>query len=140
MIFYHPQIMANTTEARVFMVDNPKSFEKYEDHRAAIFLNLQRLINQAIQENDDPQQLIEGYLQITNHSGNTPEELSHLIFHSGKMTHALGVLKENWSVLDPNVPNESLLYGGISSEQAETIFIETDLRAYLESLYLIDHE
>lgn len=139
MIFYHSQLMNTSKEARLFMVDNNKPFDNYDDHEAGIYFHLHDLIEQAIEEHENPIALMEGYLGGSYHSGDTPDEMVSYLFNTAQMNSALQSLKESWQTVDASLPDTSLRYGGIPMEEALDIYSETTLRSYLETLSLINH-
>ena len=71
MIFYHPQLMQNESEAKLFMVINPVAFKNFEDHEAAIFIQLHDLVEKAIKQKESPVSLIEDYLNVTYTGGHS---------------------------------------------------------------------
>jgi len=134
MIFYNPQIMTNEKELFLYLVSNPKPFTRYENHEAALQIQLHELVERAIQNKENPIALIEFYLGITYNEGHTVADMANFIANSGQMRHALHQLKENWAELDDSLPGESLRFGGTSKEQAIQTFTQIALQTYLEAL------
>ena len=56
------------------------------------------------------------------------------LFYSDKMSSARWVLQESWGQLDETLPQDSLMYGGLSKDEARQVYTEIDLRSYLETL------
>lgn len=134
MIFFNNQLMKTTGQLRLFMVNNPVPFTRYEDHEAGIYLQLYELIESAIKEKDNPITMIQDYLGVTYNLGDSINEMTSFLFNTGEMMGALQDLKENWQAFDDSLPNDSLMYGGTSEEEAKEIYTETTLRNYLEAL------
>ena len=140
MIFYNNQLMKSSNQLRLFLVSNPVPFERYEDHEAAIYIQLHELIEDAKNDKEDPISLIEEYLGTTYNLGNSDNEIASFLFQTGEMMSALNVLKENWHALDESVPGDSLMYGGVSKDEATQIFSQLSLRTYLEALVAISND
>lgn len=134
MIFFNNQLMKTPGQLRLFMVGNPKPFTRYEDHEAGIYLQLYELIERAIKEKENPINMIQDYLGVTYNLGDSINEISSFLFHTGEMMGALQDLKENWQALDDTLPEDSLMYGGASEGEAREIYTETTFRNYLEAL------
>jgi hypothetical protein len=134
MIFFNNQLMPTTGSATLYMVSNPVAFTRYEDHEAAIFIQLHELIERAFAEGEDPVTLIESYLETVYTGGNTTNEIANFLMQSDKMTLAMWTLKESWSNLDESIPGDSLMYGGIEKKEAIQLYAEITLRTYLEVL------
>ncbi len=126
--------MKNDSQLKLFLVDNPVPFSRYEDHQAALHIQLYRLVEEAVWEGEKPTALIEDYLGVTYHSGETISEVANYILHTDQMQFALHLLRDNWQALDDNLPEDSKMYGGVSKAVARQIFSEIDLRTYLEAL------
>ncbi|MEO9870384.1 MAG: hypothetical protein ABJQ69_03715 [Ekhidna sp.] len=131
--------MKTATELRLFMVVNAEAFTRYEDHEAGIYLQVYELIQSALEEDENPIGLIQDYLGVTYTLGDSINELTSFLFHTGEMMAALQDLKENWQVLDKTLPEDSLMFGGTSKEEATEIYAETTLRNYLEALSEVTH-
>ena len=142
MIFYHNQLMKSSNQLKLFLVSNPVAFKRYEDHQAGIYIQLHELIEDARKEGEDPIGLIEEYLGTTCNLGDSDDEIASFLFQTGEMTAALNVLKENWHGLDESIPADSLMYGGVSFDEATQAFAELTFRTYLEALTALanDHE
>ena len=72
--------------------------------------------------------------------GKTTEEIANFLAHSDQMQLALWTLKESWSAMDESLPNDSLIYGGLSKEEAIQLYSEITLRTYLEALAQYQNE
>lgn len=135
MIFYHNQLMKNELELQLFVVSNPVPFECFEDHEAALEIQLETLIQQAIKEKEDPIALIEGYLGINDFYSENTREIAERIARSDQMASALISLRDHWQQFDPTLPENSLVYGnGIGKKEAIDAFSNLTLRTYLETL------
>ena len=134
MIFYNTQLMPDAGKARLFMVSNPIPLERYEDHEAALYLQLHELVERSRAEGQDPIALLEDYLETVYTDGHYPDEIANFLFHHDSMQSALWTLKESWSILDETLPEDSLMYGGLGKEKALEVYAETTLRTYLEAL------
>lgn len=140
MIFYNNQLMKSGSQLKLFLVSNPIPFERYEDHEAAIYIQLHELIEEARKEKENPIALIEDYLGTTYNLGDSDNEIASFLFRTGEMMSALNVLKENWHTLDRSLPEDSLLYGGVSKEQVTQVFSQLSLRTFLEALVALSNE
>lgn len=135
MIYFTPQLMPNDRAATLYMVTNPIPFKRYEDHEAAIYIQLYELVAQAIGSGENPIALIEDYLEINYNLGKSIEEISDFLIHTDKVQIALSLLKENWEAMDTSLPESSLLYeGGIKKQEALQLYSQITLRTYLETL------
>jgi hypothetical protein len=135
MIFFNNQLMKSQDQLRLYLVSNPTPFKRFEDHEAAIQLQLYELIEQAIADKENPIGLIEDNLKITYMEGESVEEIANFLVNTDQMLHAMHNLKDNWHHMDESVPSDSLLYGsGITRETAVSIYADTTLRNYLETL------
>lgn len=154
MSFWHNQIIKNHAQARLFGVHDPKTwyhhkdprsriekYKRYEDHLAAIVEKIGYLVDDALEENENPKALIEDFLGVPYNGGDTTEEIADFLCNTHHMVYALGILKDNWNNVDPSVPADSLVYA--TSEIDETyafgIYLETTFRNYLETLSQIYH-
>ncbi|MGB3463953.1 MAG: hypothetical protein WBA74_01730 [Cyclobacteriaceae bacterium] len=136
MKLFNSQLMQDELEATLFMCG--VNYSDFESHADGIEANIEGLINKAIAEREDPNLLIEGYLQISNDSGRSVEDFKTLIMKSPQMEVALTQLSQNWDAYDPALPDEGIteLYGStVSAEEASEIYLRTSLRSYLENLY-----
>lgn len=134
MIFFNNQLMPTPGSATLFMVTNPVAFTRYEDHEAAIYIQLHQLIDRALAEGEDPVILIESYLETIYTGGTTTGEIANFLMQSDKMVLAMWTLKESWSNLEESIPEDSLIYGGMERKQAIQLYAEITLRTYLEVL------
>lgn len=132
--------MKNSHQLRLFLVNNPVPFARYEDHEAAIYIELHELMEDAKDAGEDPAALMESYLGTTYPLGHSDEELAAFLFQTGAMQSALNDLKENWDSLDENVPGNSLIYGGVTLEEVLDTYSTRSLRAYLEALTALTNE
>lgn len=143
MNFFNNQLMKNEAQARLFSVGVWRDFKykRYEDHEAAIHSKLYDLVEDAINEKENPKALIEDFLAAPYSGGDTVDEMVNFLCNSHHMIHAFGTLKENWNNLDENAPEDSLLYAtsDVDGQKAFGIYLETTLRNYLESLSQIYH-
>ena len=127
--------MPNDTSAKLYMVTNTKPFERYEDHEAALYIQLHQLVEHAFAKGDNPIALIEDYLELVYTEGKTVAEIADFLAQTDKMQLALWTLKESWDKLDESTPQDSLLYGnGMDKEEAIQLYSEITLRTYLEAL------
>lgn len=134
MIFYNNQLMPTREEAIVYMVRNPVPFSNYEDHEAGIYIQLHELIEQAIAEGENPVVLIEEYLETVYTGGTSVKEIAAFLFHNDKMNQALWTLQQNWDSIDDTLPENSLFYGGIDTQETMQLYSEITLRSYLNAL------
>lgn len=134
MIFYNNQLMKNQQQLRLYLVSNPKTFKVFEDHEAAIQIQLHELVARSIKEKESPIALIEEYLQTSYNGGDTVEDIANFLVNTPQMVHALHNLRDNWEQMDETLPEDSLMYGGTSREEAVQAFSEITLRNYLEAL------
>lgn len=134
MIFFNNQLMPTVGSATLYMVHNPVTFTRFEDHEAAIFIQLHELIDRAFAEGDDPIALIETYLETIYTGGKQTSEIASFLMQSDRMVLALWTLKESWDNLDDAIPADSLLYGGMEKKEALQLYAEITLRTYLEVL------
>ena len=135
MIYYNNQLMPNSNKATLFMVTNTKAFDSYEDHEAAIYIQLHEMVEHAFAKGDNPIALIEDYLELVYTEGKSVAEIADFLANTDKMQLALWTLKESWDKLDETAPHNSLLYGnGLDKEEAIQLYSEITLRTYLEAL------
>ena len=129
--------MPNDTSAKLFMVTNTKPFERYEDHEAALYIQLYHLVEHAFEKGENPMALIEDYLDLVYTEGKSIAEIADFLINTDKMQLALWTLKESWDKLDESLPQDSLLYGsGIDNEEAIQLYSDITLRPYLQALAL----
>lgn len=141
MIYVNNQLMPDDNSIKLFTATNSTSFERFEDHEAAIYFQIDALIEEAMGNGENPIALIENYLEITYTDGRTIEEIAAFLCHTDKMQCALWTLKERWGKFDKNLPEDSLMHGGgISKDEAIQIYSETTLRTYLEALAQFKNE
>ena len=135
MIFYNPQLMRTSAELALFGVSNPDEFDRMEDHRAAIELRIDELVEQSIESEEDPILLIESYLNLSYMGGLTAQQIADFIINSEPMISAMSTLKDNWSTYDPNKPKSMLtLISTTTKEESVEIYSQMTLRAFLEAL------
>ena len=134
MIFYNSQLMKSESQLILYLVSNPKPFSRYDDHEAALQIQLHELIERAIKEKEDPIAMIEEYLQVSYNGGDTVADMANFLINSGQMVHAMHSLKDNWDAMDETLPEVSLKHSATSWEQAIQIYSEITLRSYLEAL------
>lgn len=134
MIFFNPQLMPTRAEATLYMVSNPKPFTRFEDHQAALYLQLHDLIERAMEEGDDPILLIEEYLGKVYTDGNIIDQIAAFLMEQDAMILALWTLQESWRNYDASLPENSLMYGGMDKKEAIQLYAEITLRTYLEVL------
>lgn len=135
MIYFNNQLMPDNTSAKLFMTTNTKPFERYEDHEAALYIQLHELVGHAFAKGDNPIALIEDYLELVYTEGKSITEIADFLANTDKMQLALWTLKESWDKLDESAPQDSLLYGnGIDKEEAIQLYSVITLRTYLEAL------
>ncbi|GER59623.1 hypothetical protein ULMA_17310 [Patiriisocius marinus] len=135
MIYFNNQLMPNDTSTKLFMVTNTKPFERYEDHEAALYIQLHQLVEHAFAKGENPIALIEDYLELVYTEGKSVGEIADFLANTDKMQLALWTLKESWDKLDETAPQDSLLYGsGMGKEEAIQLYSEITLRTYLEAL------
>ena len=141
MIYFNNQLMPNDTSTKLFMVTNTKPFERYEDHEAALYIQLHQLVEHAFVKGENPIALIEDYLELVYTEGKSVGEIADFLANTDKMQLALWTLKERWDTLDETAPQDSLLYGsGMDKEEAIQLYSEITLRTYLEALALHKNE
>lgn len=137
MIFYNSQLMRNKRQLRLFLVSNPVAFTRFEDHRAALEIQIYELIERSLAQQENPIALIEEYLRVSYNGGNSIEDIAAFLIHSAHMTYALQTLSDNWDEFDSSLPEEnSLLHGKstIDKSQAVQFYCELSLTNYLEAL------
>lgn len=134
MIFYNNQLMKNQQQLRLYLVSNPKPFKRFEDHEAALQIQLHELVQRAIEQKEEPIVLIEEYLQVSYNGGDRPEDIANFLAGSPQMVHAMHTLKDNWDQLDESLPEDSLMFGATTRDEAVQAFSEITLRNYLETL------
>ena len=134
MIFYNNQLMKNHMQLRLYLVNNPTPFKRFEDHEAALQIQLHELVEKAIKDKEDPVALMEEYLQTNYNGGDTVEDMANYLVNTPQMVHALHTLKDNWDQMDETLPEDSLMYGGTTKDEAVQAFSEITLRNYLEAL------
>lgn len=141
MIYFNNQLMPNDTKAKLFMVTNTKLFERYEDHEAALYIQLHQLVEHAFAKGENPIAHIEDYLELVYTEGQSIAEIANFLANTDKMQLALWTLKESWDKLDDSAPQDSLFYGSeMDKEKAIQLYSEITLRTYLEALTLYKNE
>ena len=121
-------------QLRLYLVNNPTPFKRFEDHEAALQIQLHELVEKAIKDKEDPVALMEEYLQTNYNGGDTVEDMANYLVNTPQMVHALHTLKDNWDQMDETLPEDSLMYGGTTKDEAVQAFSEITLRNYLEAL------
>lgn len=134
MIFFNNQLMKTDNQCRLYMVSNPLPFERYDDHEAGLYIQLHEMVELATEQKESPIALIEEYLGISYTGGETTDEIVAFLFQTSHVTHALYNLRDNWKEMNQSFPEDSLMFGGVSKEQAIQIYYETSFRSYLETL------
>lgn len=135
MIYFNNQLMPDDTAAKLFMATNPKPFDRFEDHEAAIYLQLHELVEQALAKGENPIALIEGYLELVYTEGRSVAEIADFLFNADKMQLALWTLKERWDQFDDTLPENALTHGNaMDKEEAIELYSKITLRTYLEAL------
>ena len=135
MIFYSNQLMKTDRELILYLVSNPKPFERFEDHQAALQIRLHELLENAVEEKEDPVSLIQEYLQTDYNGGSSKEDIANFLTGSHQMIHAMHNLKDHWDECDNSLPEDSLAHGSATTrEGAVKAFGEITLRSYLEAL------
>ena len=119
---------------RLFVVTHPKPFKRFEDHEAALQIQLHELIERAILKKQNPVLLIEQYLEVSYKGGSTVEDMAHFLINSPQMAHAMHSLRDNWAELDETLPGESIMYGSTTKQEAIQTYSEISLTSYLEAL------
>lgn len=133
--------MSDDNSARLFLITNTKPFDRFEDHEAALIIQLHELVEDAMTKGENPIGLIEDYLEISYSEGTSVAEIANFLVQSDKMQLALWTLKERWDKMDDTAPEDSLLYGSaISNEDAVQLYAQTNLRTYLEALAQFKNE
>ncbi len=126
--------MKSDIQLRLFMVNHPIPFKSYGDHAEALRVQLEEMIENALNQGEEPEYLIEGYLDVDYTGGESSKEIADFLLHTPYMVYAMHMLRDNWNQIDTSLPEDSLMYGGISKEQAREVFTETSLHSYLEAL------
>ena len=134
MIFFNPQLMHSEQELQLYLVSNPSAFERFEDHEAALQIQLHDLVAHAMEEGENLVALIEDYLNIGYTGGSALEDVAYFIEATDKMQFAMHALKEHWDTMDSSLPEESVRFSSTTRKQATAIFSEISLRSYLEAL------
>ena len=134
MIYYNNQLMPDDRSAILFMTANSKPFERYEDHQAAIYVQLHLLVEESIKMGENPIHLIENHLETVYVDGNSVEEIAGFLAHTDKVQNALWSLQERWISMDTSLSEASLMYGGMQKQQAFELYSEITLISYLETL------
>lgn len=134
MIFFNNQLMKTPGQLYLFLVSNPQPFTRYEDHHSALFIQLHELIEQAIADGQNPVALIEEYLKLPYNGGDTVEDMAAFLFYSDPVIQAMSILRDNWSSLDPTLPEDSIAYGTTTREEAVEAFSQLTLTRFLEAL------
>lgn len=139
MIFYNPSLMPTPQSALLFMVDNPIPIENYEDHKAALYIQLHELIIESRMATEDPITLIEEYLEVYYNEGQATEEIAAFLITQDKMTQALSLLQSNWKTYSSDAHSQSIAYGGVSKNTYLEQYATLTLRSYLETLSVMEY-
>jgi len=131
--------MTNEDELKLYLISNPVPFQRFEDHEAALQIQLHDLVERAIAEHEDPIALIEGYLNTSYHGGNTTADIASYLKCCDHMRTAMHQLRDRWSAFDPSLDEEGIAIGWTSRGQATQVFTEITLRTYLEALSNVIH-
>lgn len=134
MIFCNPTLMPTPETALLFMVHNPVPLQNYEDHQAALCIQLHELVIRSRAEGENPIALVEDYLGVYYNEGATPEEITSFLINQDVMIRAFSILRSNWKSFNPNVKSESITERGLSKEEYMERYAEITLRTYLETL------
>lgn len=134
MIFYNNQLMKNQQQLRLYLVSNPVPFKRFEDHEAALQIQLHELVQRAFEQKEDPVALIEEYLQVSYNGGDRAEDIANFLVNTPQVVHAMHTLKDNWDQMDESLPEDSLMFGATTRDEAVQAFSEITLRNYLETL------
>lgn len=138
MIFFNPTLMPTPETALLFMVYHPEPLTRYEDHEAALYIQLHELITESIAAGEQPIALIEEYLEVYYNEGETTEEIAAFLIGQDKMIQALTLLRDNWKSYSPDVTPESIAYGGLSKQEYLEQYGQLNLRSYLETLSTLE--
>lgn len=133
MIFYHQSLMPTEAETTLFTVLTSRVFAEFEDHQTAIISRITNLIEQAQKQGESPQMLIEDYLGKDCEHCCSASEIAWFLTASDPMQYCFNKLSENWNSYEPFL---------VQKEQADPqlqqlalqIYMQTDLRAYLEAI------
>lgn len=134
MIFYNPTLMPTPETALLFMVHNPIPLKNYDDHEAALYIQLHELVARSRVEGENPIALVENYLGIYYNEGATTDEITNFLIHQDVLVQALSTLRSNWKTFNPNVEAESIAEGGLSKAEYMECYGAITLRTYLETL------
>lgn len=134
MIFYHPQLMQDDQQLRLYIVSNPSPFTRFEDHEAALQIQVHEMVQRAIEQGEDPVAMIEDYLGVVYNEGFAVSDIGNYITGTDHMRHAMHVLRDNWQAMTESSPEDSLRYGGPGRQQAVEQYSEMNLRTYLDAL------
>ena len=136
MLYYHPALMPDEQQMRLFAVYNPTYFHSFVDHEAAIQLRLIDLIvaselGAAIQH-----QIRE--LGIDAPVWEDPHFLASQIWHCDALRAVLHSLYQRWQeidVIDPaDMPSGGLAGARISITEQLAVMEETTLDTWLQAL------
>ena len=81
------------------MVTNTKPFERYEDHEAALYIQLHEMVEHAFAKGEDPIALIEDYLELVYTEGKSVAEIADFLARLTRCNSHFGHLKKvgiNW--------------------------------------------
>lgn len=140
MIFFNPSLMPTPQSALLFMVDNPIPLDNYEDHKAALYIQLHELIIESTRAGENPITLIEEYLEVYYNEGDTTEEIAAFLIDQEKMIQALSLLQSSWKTYSPDAQSSSVAYGGMSQKVYLEQYATLTLRSYLETLSVMQYE
>lgn len=134
MIFYRKKLMPTEAEITLFSVMTSKALAEFSDHKSAIIARLKALIQEAKQSGENPQMLIEDYLMADCEHCCSAEDISWFLGESNPMQFAFNLLAENWNSFDFFTNQMQEDKNSSATQQALQIYLQTDLRTYLEAL------
>ena len=127
--------MKTERELELYLVSNPAPFTRFDDHEAALEIQVFNLVQNCLDQQDDPVMLIEQILGIEFQGDNTLEGIAYFIIRSDQMRTAMFRLSENWDAYDPSVPEMSMkTVAGTTRQQALEVYQNLTLASYLEAL------
>ena len=89
MIVYNNQLMQNESQLWLYMVSNNVPFTRYEDHEAALQIQLHELVEIALEKKEDPIMLLEEILGISYVGGHQAEEIANFLVHTDMRQYAM---------------------------------------------------
>ena len=136
MIFYHQSLMPTDAETTLFSVLTSRVFAEFEDHQTAINSRITSLVEQAQKQGENPQMLIEDYLSKDCEHCCSASEIAWFLSTSDPMQYCFNKLAENWNGYEPFLAQREKADSQLQ-QQALQIYMQTDLRAYLEAVATI---